>query len=64
MSKHVRAGEVVDSNDLYVPSALGDDSSHAAPDSSEAIDSNFRGHFFDSLVAAAPSEYAVGEGAR
>jgi dUTPase len=64
MSKHVRAGQVVDSNDLYVPAALGDDSSDTAPNSSEAIDSDFRGHFFDSLVATASSECAVGEGAR
>jgi hypothetical protein len=63
MGEHLRASEVVDSNDLDVPSALRNDSSYAAPDSSEAIDSDFRSHSFDSLCAAPPSECAAGEGA-
>jgi hypothetical protein len=62
MGQHLRAREVVDSNDLDVPSALGDDASDTAPDSSEAIDSDFRSHSFDSLCAATPSECAAGEG--
>jgi hypothetical protein len=63
MGEHLRASEVVDSNDLDVPSALGNDSSYTAPDSSEAIDSDFRGHSFDSLCAATPSKCAAGEAA-
>jgi len=61
MGEHVRAGEVVDSNDLDVPSALGDDSGYTAPNSAEAIDSDFRGHSFDSLCATTLSECAASE---
>jgi hypothetical protein len=62
MSEHVCASQIVDSDDLDVPTALSNDSSDAAPNSSEAIDSDFRGHPFDSLSAATPSKCAVGEG--
>jgi hypothetical protein len=63
MREHLRTGEVVDSNDLDVPTAVGDDASYTAPNSSEAIDSDFRSHSFDSLRAATPSECAAREGA-
>jgi hypothetical protein len=63
MSEHVCASEIVDSYDLQVPTALSDDSSDAAPNSSEAIDSDFRGHSFDSLSAATRFECTVSEGA-
>jgi len=63
MGEHLRTSQVVDSNDFDVPTAVGDDASYTAPDSSEAIDSDFRSHSFDSLCAATPSERAVGEGA-
>jgi hypothetical protein len=62
MSEHVCASEIVDSDDLDVPTALSDDSSYAAPNSSEAIDSDFRSHSFDSLSAATRFECAVSEG--
>jgi hypothetical protein len=61
MGEHVRAGEVVDSNDLDIPSALGNDSSYTAPNPSEAIDSDFRGHLFDSLCTTTLSECAASE---
>jgi hypothetical protein len=64
MSEHLRAGEIVDSNDLDVPATLSNDASDTAPDSTEAIDSDFRSHSFDSLRAATPSEGAAGEGER
>jgi hypothetical protein len=62
MSQHVCTSEIVDSDDFDVFTALGNDSSYAAPYSSEAIDSNFRGHSFDSLSASTPSKCAVSEG--
>jgi hypothetical protein len=62
MSKHLRAGQIVDSNDLDVPSALSDDSGDTSPNPSEAIDSDFRGHSFDSLCAATASECVASEG--
>jgi hypothetical protein len=62
MSQHVCTSEIVDSYDLDVPSALGNDSSYATPDPSEAIDSDFRGHSFDSLSASTPSKCVVSEG--
>jgi hypothetical protein len=61
MGQHVRTREVVDSDDLDVPT-LGSDPSDTAPNASETIDSDFRSHSFDSLCAATASECAVGEG--
>jgi hypothetical protein len=60
MGQHVRTREVVDSDDFDVP-AFGSDPSDTAPNASEAIDSDFRGHSFDSLYAAARSECAADE---
>jgi hypothetical protein len=60
MGQHLRAREVVDSDDLDVRT-FRRDPSDTAPNASETIDSDFRGHSLDSLFAAAPSQCAADE---
>ena len=61
VSQHLRAGQVVDSDDLDVVTPCCD-TGHTTADASEAIDSDFRRHSLDSLCAATRSECAAQEG--
>ena len=59
--EHLRAGEIVDPDDLDVIAARGN-ASHAASDASKAVDSDFRRHFFDSSAAREQPKSAAAEG--